>query len=55
MKRKIINILAVLAIVAGLAIGAVATWWVVWLVAFPAVYLGILALIKFNTNYIETL
>lgn len=53
MKRKIINALAVLAIVAGLAIGAIATWWIVWLIAFPAVFLGILALIKSNTNWID--
>ena len=53
MKRKLINIVATLAVIAGLATSAVAPWWAVWLVCLPVVYAGVLALIKINTNYIE--
>ena len=53
MKRTIINTLAVLGILAGLCTASVAPWWVVWFICFPAIYAGVIALLKFNTNYIE--
>lgn len=53
MKKKIINTLAALAAVAGLAASAVAPWWVVWLVCFPVIFAGVVILIKLNTNNIE--
>ena len=53
MKRKLINIVATLAVIAGLATSAVAPWWAVWLICLPVVYAGAVALLKFNTNFIE--
>ena len=53
MKKNIINTLAVIGILAGLAAAAVAPWWAVWLILFPAIYAAVIALLKFNTNYIE--
>ena len=53
MKKNIINTVAVLGILAGLAAAAVAPWWVVWLILFPAIYAAVIALLKVNTNYIE--
>ncbi len=51
--KKIYNTLAVLAIIAGLALSVIARWWVVWLVAFPLLYAGVISLIKMNTDWIE--
>ena len=53
MKHTIINALAVLAIIAGLAASAVAPWWAVWFLCFPAIFAGAVTLIKMNTNWIE--
>ena len=53
MKHTIINALAVLAIIAGLAASAVAPWWAVWFLCFPAIFAGAITLIKGNTNWIE--
>lgn len=53
MKKTIKNTIAGLAIVAGLAVATVAPWWVVWLVAFPAMYAGAIFLIKINSDYVE--
>ena len=53
MKKHIINAFAALAVIAGLAASTFSPWWVVWLVCFPVIYAGVLALIKINTNYIE--
>ena len=53
MKRTLINTIAALAIVAGIAVCTIAPWWVVWFVCFPAIYAGVIALLKSNTNYIE--
>ena len=47
------NILASLAVLAGLAASAVAPWWAVWFLCFPAIYAGAVTLIKNNTDYIE--
>lgn len=52
MKHKLINTLAVLAIVAGLVIASFAPWWVVWLVCLPVIFAGAVVLLSSNTNYI---
>lgn len=52
MKKKVLNILAVLAVVGGLAASVTAPWWVVWFVCFPVLYAGAITLIKLNTNWI---
>lgn len=46
--KRILNTIAVLAILLGLAASAVAPWWVVWFLCFPAVYAGLLGIIKIN-------
>lgn len=53
MKHTLINILAAVAVIGGVAAAAVAPWWVVWLICLPVVYAGAVVLIKNNTNYIE--
>ena len=53
MKHKIINLIAAVAVVAGLAASTVAPWWAVWFLCFPAIYAGAVALIKNNTKWIE--
>lgn len=53
MKKKLINALAAVAVIGGLVLSAFATWWVVWLVAFPVIYAGAVTLIKLNTDNIE--
>jgi len=53
MKKAIINTLAAVAVLAGLAAAAVAPWWAVWLLCFPAIYAGAVTLIKTNTKWIE--
>ena len=53
MKKHIINIVAVLAVIAGLAFSVTAKWWVVWFICFPVIFAGVIALLKVNTNYIE--
>lgn len=53
MKRTIINTLAAIAVLAGLACSTFAPWWAVWFICFPVMYAGVLALIKLNTKLIE--
>ena len=53
MKRTIINILAAVAVLAGLAASAVAPWWAVWFICLPVIYVAALVLIKNNTEWIE--
>lgn len=53
MKRKVINTLAAVAIIAGLALSVTAHWLVVWLVCFPLIYAGAITIIKTNTEWIE--
>ena len=53
MKKAIINTAAAVAVLAGLAAAAVAPWWAVWFICFPAIYAGAVTLIKFNTKWIE--
>ena len=53
MKRTIINLIAALAVLAGLALSVIAPWWVVWFVCFPVMFAGVIALIKNNTDWIE--
>ena len=53
MKRTIINLISAVAVLAGLVASAVAPWWAVWFLCFPAIYAGAVALIKNNTNWIE--
>lgn len=48
MKKNIINTIAALGIIAGLAASVLAPWWVVWFLCFPAVYAGLLGIIKIN-------
>lgn len=50
--RTTVNILAVLAIVAGLVIGAACHGVLAFLGAFILAYLGTVALIKMNTDWI---
>ena len=53
MKKHIINIIAVLAFLAGLAFSTIAVWWVVWFICFPVMYAAAITLLKVNTNYIK--
>jgi hypothetical protein len=53
MKKALINTLAAVVALAGLAASCIAPWWAVWLVAFPVIYAGAVTLIKMNTDYIE--
>ena len=52
MKKRILNLIAALAIVAGLAFSTIAPGWVVWLILAPVIYLAVLYLLAANTNYI---
>ena len=51
--KHVKNILAAVAVLAGLAASAVAPWWAVWFICFPVIYTGAVVLIKNNTNNIE--
>lgn len=53
MKKKVINTLAALAVIAGFVISMTAPWWMVWMVCFPVIFAGAVTLLKVNTNYIE--
>ena len=53
MKKALINTLAAVVALAGLAASCIAPWWAVWFICLPVVYLAALYLIKTNTNYIE--
>lgn len=53
MKKNIINTIAALGIIAGLAASVLAPWWAVLFICIPAIYAAVLALLKVNTNYIE--
>lgn len=53
MSHKLINIIAVLVVIAGLVASAVAPWWAVWFILFPVIYAGAVILIKNNTDFIE--
>lgn len=53
MKKALINTLAAVAVLAGLAAAAVAPWWAVWFICLPVMYAGAVILIKLNTNNIE--
>ena len=53
MKRTTINIIAALAVIAGLVASVTAPSWVVWLVCFPVIFAGVLVLIHNNTDWIE--
>ena len=53
MKKTIINIVAAVALLGGLAASVTAPWWVVWFVCFPLIYGGGITLIKVNTDWIE--
>lgn len=52
MKKAIINSIAILAILAGLVAAAVAPWWAVWLLCFPAIFAGAVTLLSRNSNLI---
>ena len=54
MVHKLINLICALVLVAGLVISAVAPGWAVWLICLPVIYIAALALIKNNTEWIET-
>lgn len=53
MKHTIINTLAALGIIAGLAASVLAPWWAVLFICLPVIWAGAVALLKVNTNYIE--
>ena len=53
MKHTVINLIAAVAVIAGLVASAVAPWWAVWFLCFPVIYAGAITLIKSNTNWIE--
>ena len=53
MKKALINTLAAVVALAGLAASCIAPWWAVWFICLPAIYAAVLALLKVNTNYIE--
>ena len=52
MKKALINTLAAVVALAGLAASCIAPWWVVWFVCFPLIYGGGITLIKVNTDWI---
>ena len=52
MKKRIINTLALAAILVGFVTSVIAPWWAVWFVCLPVVYAGAITLLKVNTNYI---
>lgn len=51
--KHVKNILALVAVIGGFVASAVAPWWAVWFLCFPAIYAGAVALIKNNTKWIE--
>ena len=53
MKHTVINLIAAVAVLAGLVFSCVAPWWAVWFICFPAIYAGAVTLIKVNTKWIE--
>lgn len=53
MKKALINTLAAVVALAGLAASCIATWWAVWFICLPAIYAAVVILIKVNTNNIE--
>ena len=53
MKKAIINTIAAVAALAGLAASVFAPWWAVWFICFPVMYAGVITLIKLNTDNIE--
>jgi fatty acid desaturase len=53
MKKKLINTIAAVAVLAGLAASVTAPWWAVWFICFPVIYVAALVLIKNNTDWIE--
>lgn len=53
MKHKLINLAAVLVIIAGVVVSAVAPWWAVWFICLPVVYAAAIYLVKSETNFIE--
>jgi high-affinity nickel permease len=53
MKKALINTLAALVALAGLAASCIAPWWAVWFICLPVIYAAAVTLIKTNTNYIE--
>ena len=53
MKRTLINTLAAVAVIGGLAAAVTAPWWVVLFICLPVIWAGAVALLKVNTNYIE--
>ncbi len=52
MKRKLINTLAVIAVVGGIAASVIAPWWAVWFICLPVIFAGAVVLLSSNTNYI---
>lgn len=52
MKKALINTLAAVVALAGLAASCIAPWWAVWFICLPAIYAGAITLLKLNTNYI---
>lgn len=53
MKKHIINIVAAVVALAGLAASCIAPWWAVWFICLPVIYMAALYLIKNRTDYIE--
>lgn len=53
MKKALINTLAAVIALVGLAASCIAPWWAVWFICLPVIYAAALYLIKTNTNYIE--
>ena len=53
MKRKLINTLALLAVLGGLAFSAFAPWWAVWFICFPVIFAGVVYLLSTKTDYIQ--
>lgn len=53
MKKALINTIAALVALAGLAASTVAPWWAVWFICLPVIFAAVVTLIKLNTNNIE--
>ena len=53
MKRTLINTIAAVAVIGGLAAAVTAPWWVVLFICLPVIWAGVVALLKVNTDNIE--
>jgi len=53
MKKALINTLAAVVALAGLAASCIAPWWAVWFICLPAIYAGVVYLLSTKTDYLK--